>query len=127
MPKPQPRRDPAPSRRSNWDKSDRRSRLPPDWDKIRRRILKRDSPNGLNWRLAECQWKISDPDDICGQKATDVDHIRRGDDHRDSNLQSLCGMHHRRKSSSEGGEGNAVNRRKIDASFRREEDHPGII
>jgi len=119
MPKPQTRRD-SPSRRpSNWSKSDRRNRLPADWDKIRKRALKNDQ------RM--CQQVLGDDGGICGQEATDVDHIRPGDDHRDSNLQSLCSMHHNRKSSGEGAKALAAKRRKIDASFSTAEDHPGII
>ena len=126
MPKPEPRRDPSP-RRSNWSSSDRRSRLPSDWELIRKRVLRRDSPNGSDWRLAQCQYEIPGTDDICGMTANQVDHIVPGDDHRDSNLQSLCEMHHRRKSSSEGAAAVKANRRKIAKRYVRTEEHPGLL
>lgn len=102
-----------------WQNTDRRDRLPPDWEsKIRPKILRRDG------RM--CQWKFSDGT-LCLDRANQVDHIKRGDDHRDSNLQSLCERHHAQKSSSEGGAARAVQRRKMAARFRRVEEHPGLI
>lgn len=106
-------------RPSNWNTSDRRSRLPADWPKIRKRVLRRDH--------YECQWKMPDSGDICGQAATDVDHIRRGDDHRETNLRSLCGPHHRQKSSSEGAQAAKAKRRKIAKRYVRTEEHPGLM
>lgn len=103
---------------SNWTNSSRRDRLPSDWPRIRGRILRRDK------KL--CQWRMPDGDK-CLAPATDVDHIRAGDDHRDNNLQSLCSMHHRRKSSSEGGTARGAARRKVAARFRRVEEHPGMM
>lgn len=121
MPKHYARRDsPSPQRRSNWSNSDRRSRLPADWDKRRRRVLKRDQHL--------CQWRLSDDaTDICGQHATDVDHIRPGDNHADDNLRSLCGPHHRQKSSSEGAAAAKAKRRQIAKKYVRTEEHPGLI
>jgi 5-methylcytosine-specific restriction enzyme A len=75
-----------------WEGSDRRDRLPPDWPAIRQRILERDGHR--------CTWYVSGL--RCKAVATDVDHRRPGDDHRDSNLQSLCGPHHAGKSAREG-------------------------
>lgn len=95
-----------------WQNSDRRSRLPRDWPVRRRRILARDG--GM------CTWTREDTGRRCGHPATDVDHVEPGDDHRDSNLTSLCGWHHKRKSSSEGG---AANARRHQAPARK---HPGI-
>lgn len=76
-----------------WQGSTRRSRLPADWARIRRRIIRRDKV---------CVWAMSDGTQ-CGATGTDVDHITPGDDHRDDNLQLLCTWHHRRKSAQEGG------------------------
>jgi hypothetical protein len=64
---------------------------------------------------------------ICGDRATDVDHIRPGDDHRDENLRSLCGPHHRRKSSSEGAQAAKAKRQQIRRKFKRVEAHPGLL
>ena len=75
-----------------WETSDRRSRLPADWRRLRRLILERDEHR--------CTW--TDNGQRCRQPATDVDHVNRGDDHTPANLRSLCSHHHARKSSSEG-------------------------
>lgn len=101
-----------------WAGSDRRSRLPADWDRIRKRILRRDG--------YQCRF-VDEYEGRCTDLATDVDHIRAGDDHRESNLQSLCGVHHRRKSSKEGAEAQRVRRQEIGGRFRRTEAHPGLI
>lgn len=90
-----------------WKGSDRKGRLPSNWNSLRKAVLKRD-------RFI-CQ--------SCGSKATEVDHIIAGDNHRRSNLQSLCSDCHRKKSSSEG-----VNARKTKRTLRRRpsENHPGL-
>lgn len=102
----------------NWTNSNRRSRLPSDWPKRRARALRRDG------KL--CQWRL-DGGERCLQPATDVDHIRPGDDHSDDNLQSLCGEHHSLKSSQEGAAALAAKRRKINQKFRWTETHPGLL
>lgn len=81
-----------------WDGSTRRARLPADWPRIRRRIIRRDRA---------CVWPMSDGT-VCGGQGTDVDHIVPNDDHSDSNLRLLCTWHHQRKSSSEGGRAAAL-------------------
>lgn len=101
-----------------WSNSNRRDRLPPDWPKIRRRVMRRDQ--GM------CQWELEDGT-FCLAHATDVDHIKAGDDHRDENLRCLCSMHHRRKSSSEGGAAKAAARRKVVNRYKRTESHPGAL
>lgn len=77
--------------RPAWRNSTRGQRLPADWDKTRLRILIRDRHT--------CQ--LGYPG--CMHTATDVDHIRHGDDHHDRNLQAACNPCHRTKSSREGG------------------------
>ncbi len=75
-----------------WDGSQRKSQLPDDWSHRRMAVLRRDG--------YQCQWRT---DGVrCGRPASDVDHIKRGDDHSHGNLQSLCSWHHDRKSSAEG-------------------------
>jgi len=76
-----------------WAGSTRRQRLPKDWPRTRRRIIRRDRA---------CVWELSDGT-VCGAEGSDVDHIEPGDDHSDENLRLLCAWHHQRKSSSEGG------------------------
>ncbi|MFE0964073.1 MULTISPECIES: hypothetical protein [Streptomyces] len=56
-----------------------------------------------------------------------MDHIIAGDDHREANLRALCGWHHQRKSSREGGEAMAAKRRQIADRFKRDEAHPGLL
>lgn len=101
-----------------WENSTRRDRLPPDWPKRRLRILRRDK--------YLCQERLDDGL-LCMGKATDVDHIKPGDDHSDDNLQSLCVLHHRRKSGREGAAANNAKRREIAARFKRVEEHPGLL
>ncbi|MFD8315878.1 HNH endonuclease [Kitasatospora purpeofusca] len=78
----------------SWTTSNRRDRLPADWPRIRKRILRRDG--------GRCTTVFS-TGRRCLARATDVDHIVPGDDHTDDNLRSLCGWCHTTKSSSEGG------------------------
>lgn len=68
-----------------WSTSDRRSRLPKDWERIRRIVLRRDG--------GRCQ--------SCGALANQVDHVTAGDDHSPSNLQALCEPCHQRKTNAE--------------------------
>jgi 5-methylcytosine-specific restriction endonuclease McrA len=84
-----------PGKRPAWQGSNRRLRLPADWSKPggpRNRVLNR--PGGR-----VCALKLPD---VCVGHATEVDHIKRGDDHSDSNLQPACQPCHARKSALEG-------------------------
>lgn len=92
---------------------DRAERLPPDWPTIHLAVLERDGHrctvlmrNGTR----------------CTDRATEVDHIVPGDDHRPENLRAICTWHHRRKSSAEG---NAARRRLT--TQRPAEAHPGLL
>lgn len=87
-----------------WENSDRRDRLPADWEAIRKAVFRRD--------LYRCRWQLPGGD-LCRAVATDVDHIVAGDDHSMSNLQALCRPHHERKSALEGVE---ARRQKKDSS-----------
>jgi 5-methylcytosine-specific restriction endonuclease McrA len=96
----------------SWDTSDRGSRLPADWPSIRDRILLRD-----NWT---CRMNLPG----CVYRASEVDHIRRGDDHRDENLRAACPPCHAKKSSREGHDA----KRSIRARRRRPTSrHPGAL
>lgn len=89
-----------------WASSDRRKRLPPGWSStIQPRILARDGHR--------CY--------LCGGHATEVDHVERGDDHRDSNLKAICIPCHRAKTAAEA---NAV--RWKHRMTRARESHPGL-
>lgn len=75
-----------------WAGSDRRDRLPSDWPARRAKVLARDG-----YRCTE-----QTPQGRCVARATDVDHVVRGDDHSLANLTSLCSSHHAAKSAREG-------------------------
>ena len=90
---------------SNWNGRSRKPELPPNWDSVRRFVLKRDRNR--------CRWLENGV--RCMQLANEVDHIRDRDDHRPENLQSLCGSHHRQKT--------ATQYRRL----RDPEPHPGMI
>lgn len=77
-----------------WEGSTRRARLPRNWRTLRLRVLRRDG--------YICQARFSEGQ-LCGQPATDVDHIEPGDDHSMGNLRALCAWCHRQKSAHEGG------------------------
>lgn len=104
------RGDPRPA----WSGSDRKGRLPVDWERLRQQVL----------RLCghQCEW-IEDGY-RCTNEATDVDHRIPGDDHSLVNLQGLCNPHHLTKTGREVQEAQA----KIKALRRLpEEKQPGII
>jgi len=62
---------------------------------------------------------------MCGERATDVDHVVNRASGQDKGLlQSLCSFHHRQKSSSEGVDA----RRELRERKRRQPDrHPGAL
>jgi len=74
---------------TGWKGSTRRARLPIEWDRIRRKVLK--SADGL------CQIRAQGCDGLASQ----VDHVVAGDDHRLGNLQATCGPCHVKKTNFE--------------------------
>ncbi|MFG1683508.1 HNH endonuclease [Nonomuraea sp. NPDC049269] len=89
---------------------------PQGWGAIRQRILKRDNH--------ACQ--MPTPLGVCGAWANEVDHITPaslGGSDEPANLRSLCGPHHKVKSSREGGQASAAKR--IPRN-RPAEQHPGL-
>ncbi|MET0701659.1 MAG: HNH endonuclease signature motif containing protein [Mycobacterium sp.] len=94
---------------ANWQNSDRRQRLPPDWRLLRRKVAMR-----ANWR---CQGIIDGS--RCGKPGSHCDHILRGDDHSMANLQWLCPDCHNSKSGREGAEARPRLARPAEA-------HPGL-
>jgi 5-methylcytosine-specific restriction protein A len=102
------------SNRPAWEGSDRKSRLPADWDRLRLVVLRACGNR--------CEW-IEDGF-RCHNVATDVDHRIPGDDHSLVNLQGLCNPHHLTKTGREV----AAARAKIKEMERLpEEPQPGII
>ncbi|MCX5598442.1 HNH endonuclease [Streptomyces phaeochromogenes] len=93
-----------------WKGSDRKSRLPSGWSKIRARILARDPI---------CK--------ICGVRPSAFcDHIvAKADDHSDTGLQGLCGPCHDQKSAREGAA--AAKAKGRPTRQRPGESHPGIL
>lgn len=100
-----------------WADSTRRDTLPPDWPRIRRRVLARDHH----------QCRIRTPS-ICTDHATDIDHTAGPGDHRDEALRAACGPCHRDRSAQQGGHASTTARRhRAAARTRAGEPHPGII
>lgn len=71
----------------------RRDELPPDWDRIRLDVLRRDGHR--------CVWLLPSGE-RCPNRATDVDHIGKKWDHSEGNLRSLCGPHHDKRTAAQG-------------------------
>jgi 5-methylcytosine-specific restriction protein A len=94
-----------------WEGSDRSDRLPPNWrTEIRPAILQRDGYR------CQIRW-----DDGCEGAATEVDHIRAGDDHSFANLQSACAWCHRQKTYAD-----RQGMRRYWSAKRQPERHPGL-
>ena len=96
-----------------WSSSNRKARLPADWETRRRKVRARAQD--------QCEW--TDELGRCTAEGTDCDHIEAGDDHSLSNLQWLCSFHHSLKTRRESA---AANRRRLTAR-RAPEAHPGIV
>ena len=97
---------------SKWDSSRRRQELPANWSRLRRQVL-RECGGRCEIRLAGCVGE-----------ASEVDHIRRGDDHSRANLRGACRRCHALKSSAEGNARSAELRR---LKRRPEGRHPGAM
>lgn len=97
-----------------WTTSNRRQRLPKNWNQIRKQILQ--TTNGKCAGLAEPGWGTGHWEDgptgtpyagprwhhtNCTTLATDIDHIQRGDLNRPGNLQPLCHTCHAAKTTAE--------------------------
>lgn len=65
-----------------WEGSTRRRTLPPDWNRRRQRILRRDPA---------CTLQLPD---VCTILSTEVDHIDDPDDHELTNLRGVCSPCH---------------------------------
>lgn len=93
-----------------WYTSDRRERLPKDWPSRRARVLSRDK--------YRCRLGLTG----CKTIATEVDHVARGDNHDESNLQAACSACHRKKTQAEA---LTARRKKRALRYRPKERHPG--
>lgn len=97
---------------SSWGASRRREQLPPNWGRLRRRVLREAE--------GRCEMRVEG----CLGVASEVDHIRAGDDHSRSNLRAVCRRCHALKSSVEGNSRLAELRR---LKRRPEGRHPGAV
>lgn len=98
----------------SWDTSDRRERLPRDWKRLRAFVLARDG--------YRCTAEVHDP--RCDGRATDVDHVVAGDDHRPCNLGALSRACHAAKTNRESSIRNAL---RAEQRRRPPERHPGLL
>lgn len=100
-----------------WDTSNRKQRLPSNWPALTQKIKKRDGHR--------CTTKLPKTGKRCPRtKGLQVDHIIPGDDHRESNLTTICEHHHGQKSSAEG---HAARRARWSVPLRTEGEHPGAL
>ncbi len=99
---------------SAWDNSDRRSRLPSNWNAIAREVKKRDG-----WR---CRWTMKSGKRCPRTTNLQVDHRRNDDDHSMGNLWTLCEHHHGKKTVMEAFRGKQRKKPKP----RPPEPHPGL-
>ena len=97
-----------------WATSDRASRLPPDWPKIKARVKARAA--------GRCQAATHAPH--CDGIGAEADHITPGDDHNLANLQWLSAPCHKAKTRSE-----TIARNKSIAALRKRPapPHPGSV
>lgn len=99
---------------TGWTDSNRRQRLPANWNALRDTVTKRAG--------GRCE-AIKSSGRRCPNPGTDCDHIVAGDDHDPANLQLLCLWHHRAKSAAEGHAAAKANRDKL---TRPQQKHPGL-
>jgi 5-methylcytosine-specific restriction endonuclease McrA len=95
-----------------WATSDRRSRLPRNWDDIRRQVKAR--AHGL----CEATHHVR----ACDGTGTDADHIHAGDNHQLTNLQWLSEPCHRAKTARETAARNTLN---AALKHKPQPQHPG--
>lgn len=100
---------------SGWGDSDRKERLPSNWDALVRFVKERAG--------GRCEWRLPSHK-RCPRPGTDCDHKVAGDDHRVENLQWLCPTHHGKKTAFEAHRAKA---KKKASRLRPTEDHPGRV
>lgn len=113
-----------------WTTSNRRQRLPTNWNKIRKQVLAKakykcagldpiTTPPATSRERVDGYRRWHHP--ACDMRATDVDHIIAGDNHEPSNLQALSHACHTAKTARE----NTAAKARIRATAARERPpHP---
>lgn len=113
-----------------WTTSNRRQRLPKNWNKLRSEVLAKAkyrcqgldpvaTPPPTTTRIWRRGHRWHHP--ACDMRATDVDHINAGDDHELSNLQALSHACHTAKTTHE----NTLAKARMRAAAARERPpHP---
>lgn len=97
-----------------WSTSDRKERLPPNWQEIRKAVKARAK--------GKCQAPTHAAK--CRGWGSDADHIIAGDDHSMDNLWWLSGPCHMAKTNRETA---ARNRERKTARYKPSEQHPGRL
>lgn len=102
-----------------WETSNRKERLPGNWLSLRKQAFD----------LYGRQCYVVENGVRCAEEATDIDHVKHGDDHSLDNLRPICRRHHKTKSSSEGWEAlrrqKRIARARAEKKFGHNEEHPG--
>ena len=106
-----------------WKGSTRRDRLPPHWRRLRERVRRRAGGRCEGPTSAATGQREGDTA-RCVHEGNECDHIVPGDDHREVNLQWLCGRCHAEKTKRETSEGL---KRHLAKRFRKKGKHPGLI
>lgn len=96
-----------------WETSDRRARLPSNWNQLVAQVKKRDG--------GQCTWRLPSGT-RCPRPGTDVDHRVNDDNHDLRNLRLLCPHHHHQKTAREAWVGKRAKRQ---GRQKRIEGHPG--
>ena len=96
-----------------WSTSDRKERLPANWDTIRARVKRR--------ARGRCEAVRHDP--RCQGAGSHCDHVDRGDDHSLANLQWLSKPCHDAKTRVEAAEAHGITR----PGRLPSESHPGRV
>lgn len=96
-----------------WSTSDRKERLPANWDAIRAKVKRR--------ARGHCEAVRHEP--ACEGIGSHCDHIDHGDDHRLGNLQWLSKPCHDAKTRVEAAEAHGIER----PGCLPSEDHPGKV
>ena len=102
-----------------WSSSNRRRELPPDWEAIKRSIFARDN--------RQCQRIDLYGDKCLSTKWLECHHKGSPLDHSPENLVTYCRECHRIETHKQSAKARAANAARIANSYRRREDHPGLI